>query len=73
MLVKRKEEYELYQEQSISESAARLDIPKLNVALRSKCLILVALFAVLPLTASCALITSKTTEEFSLILNILPS
>ncbi|WIW71666.1 septum formation initiator family protein [Anaerosinus gibii] len=47
MLVKRKEEYELYQEQSISESAARIEVPKLNVALRSKCLILVALFAVM--------------------------
>ena len=31
MLVKRKEEYELYQEQSISESAARIEVPKLNV------------------------------------------
>lgn len=45
MLVKRKEEFDLYQEQSIPKHASPAKAPKLDVDLRSKCLLLVALVA----------------------------
>lgn len=46
MLVKRKEEFELYQEQTIIQPAG-LPKAKVNRSLRAKCLILVVLFAVM--------------------------